>query len=225
MRIRELFVEAEGKGNKVSTTSWATDLFAPEPEPEPEAGAPDAEPGTADADAELGTPAADSDSATKRVLDFIASKESGGDYNKRNGGSRANLTRMSIAQVLESQRRFRTWPGATSSAVGRYQYIRSTLAEMVRVMNLDINTTLFDAATQDAIAVKDMQRRCKLNEWLAGDITDAQFMNLLSRVWAAIPNSSTGQSTYQGVGNNTAGMTAQSGLQQLAAIRTGTATA
>ena len=169
-------------------------------------------------------PATTPNAAVNGVLDFIARYESGGDYNLRNGGSRANLTSMTINEVFEMQRGWRSWPNAASTASGRYQYIKGTLEEMVRVMNLDPATTRFDERTQDAIATRDLRRRCRLDDWLAGTINDATFMNLISRVWAGIPNTS-GQSTYAGVANNRAGTSAQSALAQLGAIRTGTATA
>ena len=158
--------------------------------------------------------------AINGVLDFIARYESSGDYNLRNGGSRANLIGMTIAEIFEMQRNYRTWPGATSTAVGRYQYIKDTLEEMVRIMGLNPATTRFDQRTQDSIATTDLRRRCRLDDWLAGRITDGDFMNLVSRVWAGIPNTG-GRSTYAGVGNNRAGTTASGALGQLAAIRTG----
>lgn len=156
--------------------------------------------------------------AINGVLDFIAGPESGGDYNLRNGGSRANLTSMTIQQIFDMQRNYRTWPGATSTAVGRYQYIKGTLEEMVRIMGLNPATTRFDERTQDAIATRDLRRRCRLDDWLAGRITDGDFLNLVSRVWAGVPNTS-GRSTYAGVGNNRAGISANSALAQLASIR------
>ena len=169
-------------------------------------------------------PASTPNQAVNGVLDFIARYESGGDYNLRNGGSRANLTSMTINEVFEMQRGWRSWPNAASTASGRYQYIKGTLEEMVRIMNLDPATTRFDERTQDAIATRDLRRRCRLDDWLAGTINDATFMNLISRVWAGIPNTS-GQSTYAGVANNRAGTSAQNALAQLGTIRTGTATA
>jgi len=156
--------------------------------------------------------------AINGVLDFIAAPESGGDYNLRNGGSRANLTSMTIQQIFDMQRNYRSWPRATSTAVGRYQYIKGTLEEMVRIMGLNPATTRFDERTQDAIATRDLRRRCRLDDWLAGRITDGEFLNLISRVWAGVPNTS-GRSTYAGVGNNRAGISANSALTQLASIR------
>jgi hypothetical protein len=169
-------------------------------------------------------PASTPNAAINGVLDFIARYESAGDYNLRNGGSRANLTGMTINEVFEMQRAWRSWPQAASTAVGRYQYIKGTLEEMVRVMGLDPATTRFNERTQDAIAVRDLRRRCRLDDWLAGRLSDGDFMNLVSRVWAGIPNTG-GQSTYAGVLNNRAGTSAQNALAQLAAIRTGGGTA
>jgi hypothetical protein len=169
--------------------------------------------------------AQDPNAAVRGVLDLIGKYESGNDYNRLNGTGRKPLVNMTLQQVMDEQRNFRTWPGATSSAIGKYQYISSTLREMIALMGLNPQTTKYDARTQDAIAKRDLQRRCRLDDWLAGRITDAQFMNLVARVWASVPTTA-GVSAYQGVGNNAAGVSSSSALNQLASIRgAGTATA
>ena len=169
--------------------------------------------------------AQDPNAAVRGVLDLIGKYESGNDYNRLNGTGRKPLVNMTLQQVMDEQRNFRTWPGATSSAIGKYQYISSTLREMVALMGLNPQTTKYDARTQDAIAKRDLQRRCRLDDWLAGRITDAQFMNLVARVWASVPTTA-GVSAYKGVGNNAAGVSSSSALNQLASIRgAGAATA
>lgn len=149
------------------------------------------------------------------ILDLIASKESGGDYNIVNGGSRMSLTTMTIEELIEEQKNWRRWRGAASSAAGRYQYIRSTLIWITDQMGLDKSTTKFDQETQDKICIYDMRYRCRLDDWLEGKIDDKKFLNKLSKVWAAIPNTETGLSTYQGVANNQAGMSVGGALAQL----------
>jgi conjugal transfer mating pair stabilization protein TraG len=166
------------------------------------------------------------DSATKgkvgEVLNFIARYESRGDYNIILGGSRAPLTNMTISQVFDLQRDMLN-KGKESSAVGRYQYIGSTLREMVKGLGIDPDTTKFDEKTQDNIAVTDMRRRCGLDAWLAGKQSDEDFLNRLSRVWASIPNTRTGGSFYAGVGSNKAGTRVDVALNTLQNINTATA--
>jgi peptidoglycan hydrolase-like protein with peptidoglycan-binding domain len=153
------------------------------------------------------------------VLNFLARYESGGNYNVILGGGTAPLTTMTIAQVFALQAQMRA-SGKESSAVGRYQYVGPTLREMVQLMGLDPNTTKFDAKTQDAIAITDMRRRCGLDDWLSGKLPDDQFLNKLSRVWASIPNTTTGGSFYAGVGSNKAGTKVDVALNTLQDIKT-----
>lgn len=153
------------------------------------------------------------------VLNLIAQYESGGDYNIVNGGSRLPLTRMTIEEVIQEQRRWRSWRGAASSAAGRYQYIRSTLIWITDTMGIDKANTKFDEQTQDEICIYDMRYRCDLDKWIAGRISTEQFLNKLSRVWAAIPNTGTGLSTYQGVANNQAGISVGDAVARLDQIQ------
>lgn len=154
-----------------------------------------------------------------KVLDFLARYESRGNYNVILGGKTAPLTNMTIAQVFELQRNMLN-SGMESSAVGRYQYVGGTLKEMVKAMGLDPNSTKFDEKTQDAIAIADMRRRCGLDSWLGGKLSDEDFLNNLSRVWASIPNTGTGGSFYAGVGSNKAGTKVDVALNTLQDIKT-----
>jgi muramidase (phage lysozyme) len=135
------------------------------------------------------------------------------------GGKTAPLTKMTIAQVYQLQRDMLN-SGKESSAVGRYQYVGGTLREMVQALRLDPNTTLFDEATQDKIAIADMRRRCGLDAWLSGKMSDEDFLNKLSKVWASIPNTTTGGSFYAGVGSNKAGTKVDVALNTLQDIKT-----
>jgi peptidoglycan hydrolase-like protein with peptidoglycan-binding domain len=168
-------------------------------------------------------PPLSTDSATSgrvgKVLDFLARYESRGNYNVILGGKTAPLTKMTIAQVYQLQRDMLN-SGKESSAVGRYQYVGGTLREMVQALRLDPNTTLFDEATQDKIAIADMRRRCGLDAWLSGKMSDEDFLNKLSKVWASIPNTTTGGSFYAGVGSNKAGTKVDVALNTLQDIKT-----
>ena len=166
----------------------------------------------------VNTPAVSQSAAINGVLDFIAEYESTGDYNRLNGTGRADLVNMTIAEIYQLQDNYTSWPNGESSAIGRYQYIRDTLEWMVGRMRLN-TSTLFNEQTQDAIATHDMRFRCDLDEWLAGQISDARFLNLLAAVWASIPNTG-GESTYIGVGSNRAGVSVTNALSRLAEIKT-----
>ena len=109
---------------------------------------------------------------------------------------------MTVAQVLQEQGRWRTWPGATSSAVGRYQIIRSTLRGLVNQGVIDLQDT-FDQTTQNKAGMALLRGR-GLDSYISGDMTPASFARSLSMEWAALPAGSHGQSYYAGVGNNQA---------------------
>lgn len=165
------------------------------------------------------------DSATQgkvgEVLNLIARYESRGNYNIILGGQVVpELTQMTLAQVYDFQRNM-VRGGKESSAVGRYQYIRSSLEMVANQMGLDPNKTVFDPKTQDAIAIYDLRRRAKMDSWLNGQLSDEQFLNNVAKIWAGIPTVS-GGSYYAGVGSNRAGTTAQSALATLQNIKLGT---
>ena len=150
------------------------------------------------------------------LLNFIARYESAGDYNIMVGGKRGNLTSMTIAEILDMQRSMIA-RGHESTATGRYQYIRKTLADTVAQMGLDTNTK-FDEKTQDAIATHTL-RTIGLEKWLSGQLDDSTFLNKVAQIWASIPKS-TGGSAHAGVGSNKAGLGADAALNTLQDIRT-----
>lgn len=159
------------------------------------------------------------------VLNFIARFESRGNYNVILGGKTLPLTDMTIAQVYDLQNQM-IRQGKESSAVGRYQYISTSLKEMVNTLGLDPNTTKFDEKTQDAIAIGDLRRRAGLDNWLSGSLSNERFLENLSRIWAGLPSPSKGgASFYAGVGSNAAGVGLQAALGTLQNINTGTTVA
>lgn len=136
---------------------------------------------------------------TKGILDLIGKVESGGDYNKLVGGKTADLTNMTIAQVMEFQKGMHKGNGFESSAVGKYQVISGTLRSVLKEAGVS-EADKFDAATQDKIAVALLKRR-GLNSYLQGGMTKEQFMDNIAKEWAGLPSSS-GKSHYAGVGSN-----------------------
>ena len=131
-------------------------------------------------------------SNAKQFLDFVASPESGGDYNAFNlggsdGGHRAHgsgfgdaatnrwgkqLTQMTVGEVMEIGSSPSS-EGRWVHAAGRYQIIPVTLRGLVRNHNIDTNA-LFDEEMQDSLALKlayaRLVRGNKItglrNEWL-----------------------------------------------------------
>lgn len=161
--------------------------------------------------------------AVRAVLDFIAQYESQGHYDIRNGMSRdPAILDMTVAEVQRYQRGWRRWPGSASAAIGRYQYTQSTLSDYVRKMGVNANTQKFDPAFQDRLAIFDMRDRSRLDGWLNGSVSDEQFVNELSQVWAAIPNSSN-RSAYRGVANNRRGIDYDDAVGIIGQIRSGIA--
>ena len=158
------------------------------------------------------------------LLNLIARYESRGNYNVILGGKTVpELTKMTLNQVYDFQRSM-VKGGKESSAVGRYQYIRSSLEMVANQLGLDPATTVFDPKTQDAIAIYDLRKRAGLDSWLAGQLSDEEFLNRVSKIWASIPTAS-GGSFYAGVGSNKAGVSSQNALAALQNIKSGTTTA
>lgn len=156
-------------------------------------------------------------SAVKGLLDFIASFESGGNYNAyyNNSGNQNSpkFTSMTLKSVREWQDQYVNVNGSKSSAVGRYQIIRSTFDLLVDELNLDASNTRFTQDTQDLMAKRLLERR-GLQAFLRGDDDTPTFGNSLAKEWAALPvlaetnrNGITiarGDSYYSGVGGNKA---------------------
>ena len=161
------------------------------------------------------------DSATEgkvgELLNFIARYESNGDYNIMVGGKRGKLTSMTVAEILDMQKDMIA-KGHESTAVGRYQYIRKTLAGTAAQMGMDVGATKFDEKTQDALAIQTL-RTIGLENWLDGKLDDGAFLNKVARVWASVPTTS-GGSYYAGVGSNKAGVKSDVALNTLQDIRT-----
>lgn len=167
------------------------------------------------------------DSTTKgklgKLLNFIASKESGGHYDIMMGGRRhPEILDMTIAELLKFQSDYNRGKKNHTAAAGRYQYMPDTLRGYARRMGVDINTQKFSPEFQDKLAIYTMRYQCRLDSWMEGKVSDGEFLNLISAVWAAIPKTS-GLSTYDNVGGNKAGMTSNYALNSLKDIRSATA--
>lgn len=142
----------------------------------------------------------------RKLLDFVAAKESGGDYNMVFGqGSVPGLTDMTLKQVMDYQREL-IRKGQKSSAVGKYQFVQAPLQEEIRAAQLNINTTKFSPEIQDRLILQRLKRMRGLEDYRSGKISQEQFAENLSKEFASLPSPIKGGGTksyYEGdeVGN------------------------
>lgn len=128
--------------------------------------------------------------------------DKGAGYNETLGygaytGGKVNLVGMTLDEVDALQTRMlrhkdNSW---NSSAVGRYQIVRTTLRSLRKELGLS-GTELYDAKMQDRLAMALLERR-GLSRWQAGRMSDEQFLNSLAQEWASLPTSE-GKGHYKG---------------------------
>lgn len=109
-------------------------------------------------------------------------------------------TQMTIAEIY-------AWIDATPGqphAIGRYQFIPTTLRRVVKYLNLSPHER-FNPIIQDRLA-DVLLAEAGLAAASRGDLTRHAFMNNLAKIWAGLPNS-TGRSHYDGHAGNRATMT------------------
>lgn len=136
-----------------------------------------------------------------KTLDFIGKIESGNSYNKLVGGKIKNdpaLTDMTVAQVLQFQDTMRA-RGHETTALGKYQIIKGTLAGVVKSGAIGLNDR-FDAQTQDKAALHLMNMRGR-EKYKTGKMSTDQYANNLAKEWASLPMPD-GRSFYAGQGSN-----------------------
>lgn len=122
-----------------------------------------------------------------RLLEVIAKGESGGNYNAYFGkanNSTIRFTEMSVQDVMRWQEEY-VRQGSASSAVGKYQIIRPTLAGLVVQLRLDPDTR-FDEGLQDKLAVTLLERRGS-RAFVQKKLSREQFAANLAKEWAALP--------------------------------------
>ena len=117
-------------------------------------------------------------------------------------------TRMTMADIFDW---IRSTPGQPH-AIGRYQIIPSTLAELTGRLKVPLGTR-FSPDVQDKFAA-GLFRTAGLSEWLSGTVTDETFMDNLARIWAGLPLES-GLSAYDGKSGNRATITREEFRQTL----------
>lgn len=136
------------------------------------------------------------------LLNFVGGIEAPKGYNqvygKNNFLPRDNMT---LDEVLNFQRDM-VRGGSPSSAVGRYQFLRKTLAGLKEELGLT-GSEEFTPELQDKLASRLVERRGG-KDFLEGRITRDQFLKNLSMEWASLPKDASGRSYYAGDGLNKA---------------------
>ncbi len=143
-------------------------------------------------------------SQADRIRHIIAAAEAGTDgYDAvQHGATRRPAkppTRMTLSEIFG-------WIKATPGqphAIGRYQFIPSTLARLVTDLGVGPQE-IFSPALQDRLADL-LLAEAGYVEASRGRMSRHAFMNNLSKIWAGLPNS-TGRSHYHGYAGNAATM-------------------
>ena len=157
-----------------------------------------------------------SSSRTSQVFDLIGFAEAGRlQYNAIHVSARrkphAAPTLLTIDEILVWIKRT---PGQ-HHAIGRYQFIPSTLAMLVRRSGLPAGTR-FSPQVQDRLAYLLLQD-AGYDRFLAGQMRMSDFMDKLAWIWAGLPLRS-GRSAYRGVAGNRATISRRFYAQQMQRI-------
>lgn len=166
------------------------------------------------------------DDATNLLLDFIAGGvpgnpggESAGNYNAVIGNAKAtdDLSQKTLAEIYALQDQLRA-SGQPSTAIGRYQFIKSTLSGLQERLKLP-DDTKFTNELQDRLAVELLVGR-GYSGWWRGSVSDSEFAHNISLEWASLPDPDNGgKSHYDGVGPNHAGTSLESVYGMLKDVR------
>lgn len=158
----------------------------------------------------------------KPLLHVIAKAESNGNYNAYFGNAsnrKIDFTAMPIAEVMSWQQQY-VKQGSPSSAVGRYQFLDSTLAGLVNELRLDPRQP-FDEPTQDKLAIALVERR-GAKEYANEELSREEFAANLAKEWAGLPKiigDNPHQSYYEGDSLNSARTSIDEVLQAIEPIK------
>ena len=159
---------------------------------------------------------------TAELLNTIAAAESNGNYDAYYGqanNATVRFTAMPVKEVLAWQKQF-VREGSPSSAVGRYQFIDSTLQSLVDQLRID-EQEIFNEALQDKLAVALLERR-GLHDYVERKISREEFAHNLSKEWAALPKAigdTPERSYYAGDGLNAAQLSVEEIYASIATVR------
>lgn len=93
------------------------------------------------------------------------------------------LTTMTLGDIIDAQRGWSKNFG--SSAAGAYQFMRATLIDLSKALNLSGNL-IFNADLQDQLGYELLKRR-GYSEFIAGKINSVEFGKRLAQEWASFP--------------------------------------
>jgi hypothetical protein len=152
------------------------------------------------------------------LREVTAQAESGGDYNAVFGmgrNSSRDLSGHTVGEIMAMQKHY-TDSGSPSSAVGKYQFLRKTLASLVKEGAIAADEP-FTADVQER-AFTALANRRGMGKYLSGQMDENSFMNSLAQEWAGLPTTN-GMSFYQGDGLNKATVTPKAVKDALARLR------
>lgn len=134
----------------------------------------------------------------------------------KRGGYRAetrDLASMSLNQVMAAQ------ADHQFNAVGRYQFIRSTLRGLVKSMHLT-GQEKFDSTLQDRLFAQKVANIPAASNFLLGKSSNPAAAALgISKEWASVANPFTGKSYYAGTANNRASISSEEIISALRSAR------
>jgi len=112
-------------------------------------------------------------------------------------GGKVDLVSMTLKQVDDLQGKMLAHPKNkwNSSAVGRYQIVRTTRRNIQKALSIP-STAKFDAEMQDRMACYLLGQR-GIDKYLAGRLSEDTLLDNLAREWASLPTSK-GKSYYSG---------------------------
>jgi hypothetical protein len=113
------------------------------------------------------------------LLDLIAGKESGGNYEAMYPSTTLpGATKMTIAEVARR----------ATGAVGKYQQLPQYLVGRAKSAGLNPDKDLYSPENQEKIIINVNIKGRGGEKWLKGEISDEQFMQGLSQEFASLPN-------------------------------------
>ncbi|MDO6588369.1 hypothetical protein Q4543_23035 [Salipiger sp. 1_MG-2023] len=155
-------------------------------------------------------------SKAERVRHIIARAEAGrAGYDAVNHGARVKPPKKPTAMTVEEIYRWIKATPGQPHAIGRYQFIPSTLKSLVARAGID-RSHRFSPEIQDRLADL-LLLDAGFDDIEQGEISRLAFMNNLAKIWAGLPNS-TGKSHYHGYAGNRATMTWARFDQEMAPI-------
>jgi hypothetical protein len=107
----------------------------------------------------------------------------------------SNLTIGEIKEVQALMLGLQTGRSSKSSAVGKYQFISGTLKELCSAAGIG-DDIIFNADTQDRLAMQKLIRSRGYDSWLNGKKSDHDFQKGLAKEWASIADPDTQKSYY-----------------------------